>query len=64
MSMMGIWFVGVGVGDGLVSVFVGVTHCFSIAACVLMFMMCVIMLVAVCVGLFCVQVLMLMLLSC
>ena len=61
---MGIWFVGVGVGDGFVRVFVDVTRCFRIAACVLMVMMRVIMLVAVCVGLFCVQVLMLMLLSC
>ena len=64
MSVMGIWFVGVCMSDGLMSVFVNVTHGFRIVACVLMLMMGVIMLVAVCVGLFCVHVLMLMLFLC
>ena len=64
VPVMGIWFVGVRVSCLLMCVLMNVTRCFRIAARVFMFMMCVIMLVAVCVGLFCVHVLMLMLFLC
>jgi len=64
MPVMGIWFVGVGVSHSFMRVLVNVTYRCRIVACVLMLVMRIIMLVAVCMGLYCVTVLMFMLLSC